>query len=241
MLSLGNARNEEELRAWENRISNLLKRMDITASEISYVTEPKIDGLAISLVYEKGRLVARRHPRRRPDRRGRDPQHPHDGPGPEADRRRPRADRGPGRGLLPAERLRRAERAAHRGGRGGVREPAERGRRHDPPARPQDRRRRVRSRSGRTGSAPARGSSTRRTPRSSIGSATPASRSRARSRRTPASRASSSAAAGGRSGARASTTRSTGWSSRWTSARCGASSAWSGASRAGRSPGSSRR
>ena len=53
MLSLGNARNEEELRAWENRISNLLKRMDITASEISYVTEPKIDGLAISLVYEK--------------------------------------------------------------------------------------------------------------------------------------------------------------------------------------------
>jgi DNA ligase (NAD+) len=57
MLSLGNARNEDELRAWENRISNLLKRMDITAAEISYVTEPKIDGLAISLVYEGGRLV----------------------------------------------------------------------------------------------------------------------------------------------------------------------------------------
>jgi DNA ligase (NAD+) len=57
MLSLGNARNEEELRAWENRISNLLRRMDITASEISYVTEPKIDGLAISLVYEDGRLA----------------------------------------------------------------------------------------------------------------------------------------------------------------------------------------
>jgi DNA ligase (NAD+) len=57
MLSLGNARNEEELRAWEKRISNLLLRMDITASEISYVTEPKIDGLAISLVYENGRLA----------------------------------------------------------------------------------------------------------------------------------------------------------------------------------------
>ena len=57
MLSLGNARSEEELRAWENRISNLLKRFDITASQISYVTEPKIDGLAISLVYENGRLV----------------------------------------------------------------------------------------------------------------------------------------------------------------------------------------
>jgi DNA ligase (NAD+) len=57
MLSLGNARNEEELRAWESRITNLLKRFDITASQISYVTEPKIDGLAISLVYEDGRLV----------------------------------------------------------------------------------------------------------------------------------------------------------------------------------------
>ncbi len=57
MLSLGNARNEEELRAWENRITNLLKRFDISAAETSYVTEPKIDGLAISLVYEAGRLV----------------------------------------------------------------------------------------------------------------------------------------------------------------------------------------
>ncbi len=57
MLSLGNARNEEELRAWENRIANLLRRFDIAASEFSYVTEPKIDGLAISLLYEDGRLV----------------------------------------------------------------------------------------------------------------------------------------------------------------------------------------
>ena len=57
MLSLGNARNEEELRAWENRIANLLKRWDITASAISFVTEPKIDGLACSVVYENGELV----------------------------------------------------------------------------------------------------------------------------------------------------------------------------------------
>jgi DNA ligase (NAD+) len=49
MLSLGNARNEEELRAWEGRIHNFLKRRDISASEFSYTTEPKIDGLAISL------------------------------------------------------------------------------------------------------------------------------------------------------------------------------------------------
>jgi DNA ligase (NAD+) len=57
MLSLGNARNEEELRAWETRLANYLKRLDITASQFSYTTEPKIDGLAISLTYEKGVLV----------------------------------------------------------------------------------------------------------------------------------------------------------------------------------------
>jgi DNA ligase (NAD+) len=57
MLSLGNARNEEELRAWEARLANHLKRLDITASQFSYTTEPKIDGLAISLTYENGVLV----------------------------------------------------------------------------------------------------------------------------------------------------------------------------------------
>ena len=57
MLSLGNARNEEELRAWENRLANYLKRLDITASEFSYTTEPKIDGLAVSLTYEDGVFV----------------------------------------------------------------------------------------------------------------------------------------------------------------------------------------
>ena len=57
MLSLGNARSEEDMRAWEKRIANLLKRFDITAAETSYVTEPKIDGLAISLIYENGKLV----------------------------------------------------------------------------------------------------------------------------------------------------------------------------------------
>jgi DNA ligase (NAD+) len=57
MLSLANARNEEELRAWETRIRNHLKRLDISAAEFSYTTEPKIDGLAISLTYENGLLV----------------------------------------------------------------------------------------------------------------------------------------------------------------------------------------
>ena len=57
MLSLGNARSAEELEAWEGRIRNLLKRFDIEAGELTYVTEPKIDGLAISLTYEHGLFV----------------------------------------------------------------------------------------------------------------------------------------------------------------------------------------
>ncbi len=57
MLSLANARSEEELRAWETRLANYLKRLDITAAEFSYTTEPKIDGLAITLTYEDGVLV----------------------------------------------------------------------------------------------------------------------------------------------------------------------------------------
>jgi len=57
MLSLANARNEEELRGWETRIRNHLKRLDISAAEFSYTTEPKIDGLAIALTYENGLLV----------------------------------------------------------------------------------------------------------------------------------------------------------------------------------------
>ena len=54
MLSLGNARNEEELRAWADRVERNLERLDISGREIRYVTEPKVDGLAISLTYEDG-------------------------------------------------------------------------------------------------------------------------------------------------------------------------------------------
>jgi DNA ligase (NAD+) len=57
MLSLGNARDETELRAWEQRVRNLLTRQGVPEREIEYVTEPKIDGLAISLVYENGVLA----------------------------------------------------------------------------------------------------------------------------------------------------------------------------------------
>jgi DNA ligase (NAD+) len=57
MLSLANARDEDELRAWEHRVSNLLAKRELAEHEIEYVTEPKVDGLAISLVYEQGELV----------------------------------------------------------------------------------------------------------------------------------------------------------------------------------------
>ncbi len=57
MLSLANARNEEELRAWEKRMYNLMKKQGVEDARIEYEAEPKIDGLAISLVYENGVLV----------------------------------------------------------------------------------------------------------------------------------------------------------------------------------------
>ena len=57
MLSLANARSEEELRAWLERSERFLEREGVEAAEIRFVTEPKIDGLAISLVYENGVLA----------------------------------------------------------------------------------------------------------------------------------------------------------------------------------------
>jgi DNA ligase (NAD+) len=57
MISLGNARDEEELLAWEKRLHNALERRGIDPESIEYVTEPKVDGLAISLIYEDGVLV----------------------------------------------------------------------------------------------------------------------------------------------------------------------------------------
>ena len=57
MLSLANARNEEELRAWLERSERLLNKEGVEDAEIRFVTEPKVDGLAISLVYEDGKLT----------------------------------------------------------------------------------------------------------------------------------------------------------------------------------------
>jgi len=57
MVSLGNARDEAELLAWEKRLRNTMERRGLDPGEIEYVTEPKVDGLAISLVYEQGTLA----------------------------------------------------------------------------------------------------------------------------------------------------------------------------------------
>jgi DNA ligase (NAD+) len=57
MLSLGNARNEEELRAWVVRSERLLAKQGVENAAIRFVTEPKVDGLAISLLYEDGVMV----------------------------------------------------------------------------------------------------------------------------------------------------------------------------------------
>jgi DNA ligase (NAD+) len=56
MLSLGNVRSEEELRAWVERMRNHLAREGIADPQFTFVVEPKIDGLAISLVYRDGVL-----------------------------------------------------------------------------------------------------------------------------------------------------------------------------------------
>jgi DNA ligase (NAD+) len=55
MLSLGNAMDEEEVRNFGRRVADLLKESD--AEHIEYTAEPKLDGLAISIVYENGHLV----------------------------------------------------------------------------------------------------------------------------------------------------------------------------------------
>jgi DNA ligase (NAD+) len=57
MISLANARSEEELRAWVARMRAHLAREGIEDVEFTYVAEPKIDGLAMSLLYEDGVLV----------------------------------------------------------------------------------------------------------------------------------------------------------------------------------------
>ena len=52
MLSLNDAFSEEDLRNWFERISKLLSKEEI--QKIDFFCEPKLDGLAIELIYENG-------------------------------------------------------------------------------------------------------------------------------------------------------------------------------------------
>jgi len=52
MMSIDNTYNEADVRAFDERVRKLLG-----SEPVAYVLEPKVDGLASSLRYEKGSLV----------------------------------------------------------------------------------------------------------------------------------------------------------------------------------------
>jgi DNA ligase (NAD+) len=54
MLSLANVRSADELRAWVARMRGHLAREGIDDPSFAFVCEPKIDGLAVSLLYRDG-------------------------------------------------------------------------------------------------------------------------------------------------------------------------------------------
>ena len=175
MLSLANARNEEELAAWVVRSERYLARQGVEMGDVHFVTEPKIDGLAISLVYEDGVLV--RGATRGDGEVGEDvtqnlrtigaiPLRVEDAP-PLLEVR--------GEIYLPLRGLRSPERAARRGRRADLHEPAQLGGRLDPAARPGAGRLAAAVDVGATGSARSTGSSSTRITSGSTGCASTAS------------------------------------------------------------------
>ena len=54
MLSLDNAFDDEELARFHARV---LDRLGVSEADVAYVCEPKLDGIAVSLLYEAGMLV----------------------------------------------------------------------------------------------------------------------------------------------------------------------------------------
>jgi DNA ligase (NAD+) len=53
MLSLANAMEGDELRAFDERLRRMLER----EAPLDYVGEPKLDGSAVELIYEDGRFI----------------------------------------------------------------------------------------------------------------------------------------------------------------------------------------
>ena len=54
MMSLANAMSDEELSTFDERLKKVLNDM----ADIEYVSEPKLDGLAVELIYENGTFVS---------------------------------------------------------------------------------------------------------------------------------------------------------------------------------------
>lgn len=54
MLSLSNAMSEDDLDRWQDRLARSLELTEAEANRLEYVCELKIDGLSVSLRYEKG-------------------------------------------------------------------------------------------------------------------------------------------------------------------------------------------
>lgn len=57
MLSLSNAMSDEDLDRWSERIVKTLELNTSQAAQVGYVCELKIDGLSVSLLYEKGQFI----------------------------------------------------------------------------------------------------------------------------------------------------------------------------------------
>jgi DNA ligase (NAD+) len=57
MMSLDNAMSADELHAWGDRLARRLAELGDSGEKVGLVAELKIDGLAVSIRYERGRLV----------------------------------------------------------------------------------------------------------------------------------------------------------------------------------------
>ena len=55
MMSLDNAFEEADLRAWAERLRRQIPELDL--EDLDFSSEPKVDGVAMSLTYERGRFV----------------------------------------------------------------------------------------------------------------------------------------------------------------------------------------
>ena len=114
MLSLDNCFSPEELAAWAARAAR-----DANTTDYHYLCELKIDGLAVNLLYENGRLT--RALTRGDGRTGEDVtnnvKHDRGRPAPTEGIRSPGQGRDPRRGVLPRRRVRGPQRVPRGGGK----------------------------------------------------------------------------------------------------------------------------